>query len=90
VALGEPGTPVTCCAEADPRHAASATAEVNTLKALRAFIASLSKMFFFRHQVEFQSADWSSKQALQFKSPSLKNFVPPTVIVAERPVSVSW
>ena len=31
VALGEPRTPVTCCAEADPRHDATATTEVNSV-----------------------------------------------------------
>src|SRR5512137_2338725 len=31
VALGDPSTPVTCCAEADPRHAATATTEADSL-----------------------------------------------------------
>src|SRR5882724_12516999 len=31
VALGEPSTPLTCCAEADPRHEAAATNAVISL-----------------------------------------------------------
>src|SRR6267154_2489095 len=41
VALGEPSTPVTCCAAADPRHEATAITEVNNLNTWRAYIASL-------------------------------------------------
>src|SRR6476619_1952461 len=40
VAPGEPGTPVTCCAETDPRHEATATIAANRFKTSRAFIAS--------------------------------------------------
>src|SRR5450432_4189469 len=38
VALGEPSTPLTCCAEADPKHEATASTEVNNLQAWHAFM----------------------------------------------------
>jgi hypothetical protein len=40
VALGEPGIPVTCCAEAEPTHDATAAAEINNLNERLGFIAS--------------------------------------------------
>ena len=43
VALGEPSTPVTCWAEAEPKHEATATTDVNNLNMWRAFIVSLPK-----------------------------------------------
>src|SRR5271165_6755322 len=43
VALGEPSTPVTCCAVADPKHKATETTDINNLNTWRAFIASLPK-----------------------------------------------
>jgi hypothetical protein len=41
VALGEPSTPLTCCAEAVPKQEVIATTEVKSLKTWCAFIASL-------------------------------------------------
>src|SRR5208283_1031119 len=39
VAPGEPSTPVTCCAVADPKHKATATTDINNLNTWRTFIA---------------------------------------------------
>ena len=44
VALGEPSTPVTCCAEANPKHEATARTELKNLQLWRAFIASPPKV----------------------------------------------
>src|SRR5689334_17110396 len=44
VAPGEPRTPVTCCAEADPRHEATTTAAVNNLNTRRPLIVSLPRL----------------------------------------------
>ena len=57
VALGEPGSPVTCCAEADPRHEATATTEIKSLNTCRAFIASLPKFRSWPASTRLSSAD---------------------------------
>lgn len=44
----------------------------------------------FQYRRTRYAGTWNPGEKLQFKSVSLKYFVPDTVIVAESPVFVSW